>query len=109
MSDIWLVLAVASAFFSIVLVGIAIESAAPEERALRLLEAQVGSSESSVNLRDQELSKNSASGCSCRSSAPGTAIARRITPLDTRDRLAKKLLLAGSPAGGTPSACSPSR
>ena len=26
-------------------------------------------------------------------------IARRVTPLDTRDRIRKKLLLAGSPAG----------
>ena len=101
MSDIWLVLAVASAFFSIVLVGIAIESGSSEKkRALRLLEAQVGgSSESSVNLRDQELSKNF--GQRVLVPVVGTAgrVARRITPLDTRDRLAKKLLLAGSPAG----------
>lgn len=100
MSDIWLVLAVASAFFSVVLIGIAIESGSSEKkRALRLLESQVGSSESSVNLRDQELSKNF--GQRVLVPVVGTAgrVARRITPLDTRDRLAKKLLLAGSPAG----------
>ena len=95
MSDIWLVLAVASAFFSVVLIGIAIESGSSEKkRALRLLESQVGSSESSVNLRDQELSKNF--GQRVLVPVVGTAgrVARRITPLDTRDRLAKKLLLA---------------
>lgn len=101
MSDIWLVLAVASAFFSVVLIGIAIESGSSEKkRALRLLESQVGgSSESSFNLRDQELSKNF--GQRVLVPVVGTAgrVARRITPLDTRDRLAKKLLLAGSPAG----------
>lgn len=100
MSDIWLVLAVASAFFSVVLIGIAIESGSSEKkRALRLLESQVGSSEASVNLRDQELSKNF--GQRVLVPVVGTAgrVARRITPLDTRDRLAKKLLLAGSPAG----------
>ncbi|MGZ8805103.1 MAG: type II secretion system F family protein [Microbacterium sp.] len=101
MSDIWLVLAVASAFFAVVLIGIAIEAGGPErKRALRLLESQVGgSSESSVNLRDQELSKNF--GQRVLVPVVGTAgrVARRVTPLDTRDRLASKLLLAGSPAG----------
>jgi tight adherence protein C len=101
MSDIWLVLAIASAFFSVVLIGIAIESGSSEKkRALRLLESQVGgSSESSVNLREQELSRNF--GQRVLVPVVGTAgrVARRITPLDTRDRLAKKLLLAGSPAG----------
>ena len=28
-----------------------------------------------------------------------TQVAKRITPIDTRDRIAKKLVLAGSPAG----------
>ena len=85
MSDIWLVLAVASVFFSVVLVGIAIESGSSEKkRALRLLESQVaGSSESSVNLREQELSKNF--GQRVLVPIVGTAgrVARRITPLDS--------------------------
>mgnify|MGYP006204482263 CR=1 FL=1 len=42
MSEIWLALAVASAFFAVVLVGLAIESGSSErKRALRLLESQV--------------------------------------------------------------------
>lgn len=100
MSDIWLVLAVASAFFAVVLVGIAIEAGSSEKkRALRLLESQVGGSSAPVNLREQELSKNF--GRRVVLPVVGTAgrVARRITPLDTRDRVAKKLLLAGGPAG----------
>jgi tight adherence protein C len=101
MSEIRLLLAVASAFFSSVLIGIAIEAGGSEKKeALRLLESQVGgSSEASVNLRDQEMSKNF--GQRVLVPVVGTAgrVARRVTPLDTRDRLAKKLLLAGSPAG----------
>jgi tight adherence protein C len=100
MSEIWLVLAVASAFFAVVLVGLAVESGSSEKkRALRLLESQVGSSTESVNLREQELSKNF--GARVLVPIVGTAgrVARRVTPLDTRDRVAKKLLLAGSPAG----------
>jgi tight adherence protein C len=100
MSEIWLALAVASAFFAVVLVGLAIESGSSErKRALRLLESQVGSSAESVNLRDQELSKNF--GQRVLVPVVGTAgrVARRVTPLDTRDRVAHKLLLAGGPAG----------
>ena len=93
MSDIWLVLAVASAFFSVVLIGIALEGGGSEKkRALRLLESQVGgSSEASVNLRDQEMSKNF--GQRVLVPVVGTAgrVARRVTPLDTRDRLRKKM------------------
>ena len=101
MSDIWLVLAVASAFFSVVLIGIALEAGGSEKkRALRLLESQVGaSSEESVNLRDQELSRNFGQRVLVPIIGTAGRVARRVTPLDTRDRLAKKLLLAGSPAG----------
>ena len=101
MSDIWLVLAVAAAFFSVVLLGIALEAGGSEKkRALRLLESQVGaSSEASVNLRDQELSRNFGQRVLVPIIGTAGRVARRVTPLDTRDRLAKKLLLAGSPAG----------
>ncbi|MDH5314082.1 MAG: hypothetical protein OEW66_09645, partial [Actinomycetota bacterium] len=100
MSEIWLVLAVASAFFAIVLIGLAVESGSSEKkRAIRLLESQVSGSTESVNLRDQELQKNF--GQRVLVPVVGTAgrVARRVTPLDTRDRVAKKLLLAGGPAG----------
>ena len=99
MSEIWLVLAVASSFFAIVLAGLAVESGSSEKkRALRLLESQVSGSES-VNLREQELSKNF--GQRVLVPVVGTAgrVARRVTPLDTRDRVAKRLILAGGPTG----------
>jgi tight adherence protein C len=100
MSEIWLVLAVSSAFFAVVLIGLAVESGSSEKkRAIRLLESQVSSTTESVNLRDQELAKNF--GQRVLVPVVGTAgrVARRVTPLDTRDRVAKKLLLAGGPAG----------
>jgi tight adherence protein C len=100
MSEIWLVLAIASAFFAVVLIGLAVESGSSEKkRALRLLESQVGGSAGPVNLREQELSGNF--GRRVLLPIVGTAgrVARRITPLDTRDRVAKKLLLAGGPVG----------
>ena len=95
----------------IVLIGLAVESGSSEKkRALRLLESQVSGSTESVNLREQELSKNF--GQRVLVPVVGTAgrVARRVTPLDTRDRVAKKLLLAGEARrAGTPSGCSPSR
>ena len=99
MSEIWLVLAVASAFFAIVLAGLAVESGSSEKkRALRLLESQVSGTES-VNLREQELTKNF--GQRVLVPIVGTAgrVARRVTPLDTRDRVAKKIQLAGGVSG----------
>ena len=85
---------------ALVLIGLAIESGSSDKkRALRLLESQVGGSSESVNLRDQEMAKNF--GQRVVVPVVGTAgrVARRVTPLDTRDRVAKKLLLAGGPVG----------
>lgn len=100
MSEIWLVLAVASAFFAVVLIGLAVEQGSSDrKRALRLLESQVGGSSGSVNVREQEMARNF--GQRVLVPVVGTAgrLARRVTPLDTRDRVAKKLLLAGGPVG----------
>ncbi len=100
MSEIWLALAVASAFFAVVLIGLAVESGSSEKkRALRLLESQVSGSTESVNLREQELSKNFGQRVLLPVVGTATRVARRVTPLDTRDRVANKLLLAGGPAG----------
>ncbi|HEY6568291.1 MAG TPA: type II secretion system F family protein [Actinomycetota bacterium] len=101
MSEIWLVLAVASAFFAVVLAGLAFEQGSSDKkRAVRLLESQVGSSSSeSINLREQELQKNFGSRVVVPVVSKAGRVARRVTPLDTRDRIATKLLLAGSPAG----------
>jgi tight adherence protein C len=101
MSEILLVFAIACVFFSVLLVGIALDQRSSEKgRAVRLLESQVaGSTSVPVDLRQQNLAR----GFSQRVVVPIVArsgrMARRITPLDTRDRIARKLRLAGNPKG----------
>ncbi|MET0800329.1 MAG: type II secretion system F family protein [Actinomycetota bacterium] len=100
MSEIWLVLAVASAFFAVVLIGLAVEPGSPEKkRALRLLESQVGGSSAPVNLREEALSRSFGQRVVLPIMSTAGRVARRVTPLDARDRVAKKLQLAGSPVG----------
>jgi tight adherence protein C len=101
MSEILLVLATACVFFSVLLVGIALDQRASEKgRAVRMLETHVaGSTSVPVDLRQQNLAR----GFSQRVVVPIVAragkMARRVTPLDTRDRIARKLRLAGNPKG----------
>jgi tight adherence protein C len=65
-----------------------------------MLESQVsGTSSENVNLREQHLSESFGSRIIVPVVAGATRVARRITPIDARDRLARKLLLAGTPAG----------
>ncbi len=102
MSDIYLLLALVGTFCAVVLAGFAVDySLAERKRAVRLLEAQVGHMGTGgvpTNLREQELQK-SFSERALRPIVAGAAkIARRVTPLDTRKRISRKLLLAGSPA-----------
>ncbi len=104
MSEVWLVLAVGCLFFAIVLVGVFIDQQVAERRrAVRLLESQVvgpgGTVSPAVNLREQEMAENFGTRVLVPIVTKAGRIAKKITPLDTRDRLAKKLLLAGSPAG----------
>jgi len=105
MSEVWLVLAIGCLFFAIVLVGVFIDqSMAERRRAVRMLESQVvtasgASTTEPVNLRDQELSENFGARVLVPIVSRASQVARRITPIDTRDRIAKKLVLAGSPAG----------
>src|SRR5439155_3948906 len=72
-------------------------------RAVRLLESQVtgagGQAPPRVDLREEELKENFGSRVFVPIVSKAGAIARRFTPLDTRDRITKKLLVAGSPAG----------
>lgn len=105
MSEVWLVLAVGCLFFAIVLVGVFIDqSMAERRRAVRLLESQVvtsagASSAEQVNLREQELADNFGTRVLVPIVSRAAHVAKRVTPIDTRDRIAKKLILAGSPAG----------
>jgi tight adherence protein C len=104
MSEIWLALAIGCLFFSIVLVGVFVDQTVTERRrTLRLLESQIAvggaSSVDALNLREQDLAENFATRVLVPVVSKAGHVAKRVTPLDTRDRIAKKLVLAGSPAG----------
>jgi tight adherence protein C len=104
MSDVWLFLSIACLFLAIVLIGVFLDQQGAEKRrAIRLLESQVigpaGQGVPNVDLREQEMSENFGNRVLVPVVARAGRFAKRVTPLDTRDRLARKLILAGSPAG----------
>jgi tight adherence protein C len=104
MSEIWLILSVLSLALSIILVGVYIDQTRTEkQRAVRLLETQVvgpsGAAAPSVNLREESMKENFGNRVIIPIVGRAGQLARRVTPLDARDRIDKKLLLAGSPAG----------
>jgi len=102
MSEVWLFLAIGCLFLAVLLAGIAIEQSMTEKgRAVRMLESQVvgpsGQAAPTVDIREQDLEQNFGTRVMVPIVAKAGRFARKITPLDTRDRIAKKLLLAGSP------------
>src|SRR5262245_47850432 len=102
MYEIWLIVAMLAAAAVVILAWFALSSVqADRQRAVRLLESQVSgaSPEPGSNLREQALNENFGTRVLVPVLATAGRIARRVTPLDTRDRLAKKIVLAGSPAG----------
>lgn len=103
-SEVWLFLSIASLFLAIVLVGVYIEQSRSEkQRAVRMLETQVagpsGSTSPNVNLREEEMSENFGTRVLVPIVTRAGRLARRVTPIDARERLDQKLMLAGSPAG----------
>jgi tight adherence protein C len=104
MSDIWLALAIACLFFAIVLVGFAVDQSKTEKnRAIRLLESQVLTGptgpEQHADLRQQKLQESFGDRVLVPILTGAGRVARRVTPIDSRERLTKKLQLAGSPVG----------
>ncbi|HYY08841.1 MAG TPA: type II secretion system F family protein [Actinomycetota bacterium] len=101
MSEVWLVVAVGCVFGMIVLLGIFLDlNQSERRRAVRLLESQVaGTTSESVNLREQHLSESFSRRILVPIVAGAARISRRLTPLDARDKVVRKLLLAGSPSG----------
>lgn len=104
MSDVWLFLAVGCLFLAIVLVGIAIDQQMTEKRrAVTMLETQMigqsGTAAPRVDVREQEMQENFGTRVLVPIVSKAGRFARRITPLDTRDRIARKLVLAGNPVG----------
>jgi tight adherence protein C len=101
MSELWLVVAVASVFGAALLIGLAMDqSTSQRKRAVRLLESQVsGSTSASTDLREREMQRGFGERVLIPVVGGATRVARKVTPLDARDRIAKRLLLAGSPPG----------
>src|SRR2546428_168446 len=98
MSSLFIPLALVATFSAVVLVGVALEGVfADRRRAVRFLETQVAPS--SASLRDQELSKPFMERALVPLVSGIGDMARRITPTDVSRRLARKLVLAGSPEG----------
>jgi tight adherence protein C len=99
MSDVFLLIALAGTFGCIALLAYALDASVTDrKRAVRLLESQV-TGDSTANLREAELAEPFANRALVPVMAGASRVARRLTPLDSRDRLAKRLVLAGSPAG----------
>ena len=98
MSEIYLAIALIATFSAVMLCGLAFDaSVGQRRRAAKSLEARFENV--AVSLRDQELSQSFMS----RVILPGFGslgkLVQRLTPLGLRQRLDRKLVLAGSPAG----------
>lgn len=98
MSELYLTIALVATFSAVMLCGLAFDaSVGQRRRSAKALEARLGGV--AVSLRDEELSQSFLS----RILVPGVnglgKIAQRLTPIGLRNRLARKLVLAGSPAG----------
>jgi tight adherence protein C len=99
MSEIFLLISLVATFGSVMLAAYAIDaSLSSRKRAVRLLESQIAAGEG-ANLRDAELAEPFANRALVPIMTGAARVARRLTPLDSRDRLARRLILAGSPAG----------
>ncbi|MGZ5352207.1 MAG: type II secretion system F family protein [Actinomycetota bacterium] len=103
MSNIWLSLALVGTFMAIFLVGVRVDMFLRERnRPVALLETQLGTVPTGMELREQELEGSlldrafipAAKGI-------GRKIAR-VTPIDLHKRIAELLVLAGNPQGLDP-------
>jgi tight adherence protein C len=99
MSSLWLLLALGLTFSAIVLAGLAVDwSMSDRERAVKLLQAQVGDG-ADVNARDDQLAQPFTNRALLPLVGAAGSIAARVTPVDAHERTARKLALAGNPAG----------
>jgi tight adherence protein C len=97
MSSLYLPLGLLGLFAAIVMGGVVLDAWLVQgRRSVELLRAQVGEI---PNLRQQELSQPFLQRVLVPSVNSLGRAAKRITPLGMRQRIARKLILAGSPAG----------
>jgi tight adherence protein C len=99
MSSALAVLALGSTFGAVLLVSVSVQTSRQvRRRAEALLQTQVGDV-AVPDQREEELAKPLAERVVLPVAGALGAIGKRITPSETRDRLTRKLVLAGSPAG----------
>ena len=99
-----------AAFFAVVLGGLAVDQTMSDKnRAVRLLESHVSGERVRSTSATSRCPRTSAQRVLVPIVSGAGRIARRITPLDTRDRIAKKIMLAGAPAGWDAERSWPSR
>jgi tight adherence protein C len=99
MSNVYLLLALVGTFGCVTAaVGALAAARAGRARSAKLLESQVEPVPIS-NIREQQLGLPFADRAMKPVLKGVGRVGRRITPLDVRDRLARKIVLAGSPAG----------
>jgi tight adherence protein C len=100
MSETYLVLALTSTFVGVgMLTAVAIGTRQRHRRAAHVLEAQLGSIDYVVDLKQEELNRSLTQRLVLPALNSLGALAKRLTNEDLRNRLDRKLLLAGSPAG----------
>jgi tight adherence protein C len=98
MSEAYLIVAVIATFAAVMLGGIAVEiTVAEKRRAVEVFETQVG--HLAANLRQEDLRRSFVERVLFPFLRALGGAARRVTPLDMRRKIDKKLVLAGSPAG----------
>jgi len=96
---VFLIVAVVGVIGAVFLGGIALDpSGGDKSRAMKLLQAQVGG-QTVPDLREQSLQENFGKRVLLPVVGGAAKVAKRVTPIDSRQRLEKKLLLAGGPAG----------
>jgi tight adherence protein C len=96
---VFLVVAVVGVIGAVFLGGVALDpSGGDKSRAMKLLQSQVGG-QAVPDLREQSLQENFGKRVLLPVVSGAAKVAKRVTPIDSRQRLEKKLLLAGGPAG----------
>ncbi len=96
---VFLVVAVVGVIGAVFLAGVALDpSGGDKTRAMKLLQAQVGG-QAIPDMREQSLQQSFGKRVLLPIVAGAARVARRVTPIDSRQRIEKKLLLAGGPAG----------
>src|SRR5439155_22847589 len=96
MSSMWISLALLATFGAVVVAGVALDAAmADRRRTLEILRSQV----KEIDLRGKELAEPFLERALIPLVAGLVRTARRVTPIGMRERMGRKLVLAGVPSG----------